>query len=560
MLKRILLLGGLLSLPLAAQPRISELKFLGPPALTALERDSLEAAIQLDPSLASQAGLADDSAAVPSFSPERIQTLTARLHKDLEQLKALDWRKLPLDQQIDFRWIYANAELMLRQLEVEKVYLHRPSAWLEATANNLISLITYSPERLDVQAQVLEGIPAMLSELEAVCTQPTRRDVETAQGVVKGLLVICQASQPAEPRLDRARGAAKVALEAYQQRLQGLHPSQEYQVIGAENYAWRYNRALLLEQTPDQLMATAYSELKRVDERLAALPKNPPRPATPQEEKLARELTQASLLALYDEIEVHHRKSLEKSGVVTLGPKVGPIHARPTPEAMIPLTGDGGSMNPPPPFGKSDVGFWNVEHFKPEWTQKQRLKQVQSALRYLDNGMGPYSAHEGVPGHHLQLSRVRLNRDPVRTLLPDSVMMEGWALYSEEMFWRSGGLGQGPEAEASMLGGYRSRIKRVVYDVMVETGQWNLQQGADFRHQSKGAKIDEDLLRTIQWPTQLVCYFAGKQQILKLKQDCRKKWGPKYSDRRFHDELLAVGSIPLVLVRAKLLGERVPEI
>ena len=111
-----------------------------------------------------------------------------------------------------------------------------------------------------------------------------------------------------------------------------------------------------------------------------------------------------------------------------------------------------------------------------------------------------------------------------------------------------------------MLNGYRARIKRVVYDVMVETGQWNLQQGADFRHQTSPGKIDEDLLRTIQWPTQLVCYFAGKQQILKLKQDCRKAWGPNYSDRRFHDELLAVGSIPLVLVRAKLLNEPVPNL
>jgi len=555
MLKRMLLLSSLLAFPVAAQPRLAELQFSGPPALTALERDVLEAAIQLDPSLASQAGLADDAGGVPSFSPERVQALSSRLHHDLDQLKALDWRSLPLDQQIDFRWIYANAELMLRQLEVEKAYLHRPSAWLESTANNLISLITYSPERLDIQARVLEGIPAMLVELEQVCTQPTQRDVDTAQGVVKGLLVICQTS----PSQDKARAAA-AALQDYQKRLSNLHPSKDYEVIGAENYAWRYQHALLLDQDPEQLMATAYSELKRVDARLAALPKVAAKPATPQELKLAKELTQKSLLALYDQIEVNHRKSLEKSRVVSLGPSVGPIQARPTPEAMIPLTGDGGSMNPPPPFGKSNVGYWNVEHFKPEWTQAQRLQQVQTAVRYRDNGMGPYSAHEGVPGHHLQLSRVRLNRDPVRTLLADSVMMEGWALYSEEMFWQSGGLARNSEAERSVLNGYRARIKRVVYDVMVETGQWNLQQGADFRHQTSPGKIDEDLLRTIQWPTQLVCYFAGKQQILKLKRDCRAAWGPKYSDRRFHDELLAVGSIPLVLVRAKLLGQPVPEL
>lgn len=560
MLKRFLLLGLLTGLPVSAAPRISQLPFIGPPALIAIEKDVLSAAVELDPGLASQAGLPDEAGRVPSFAPAQVARLKARLSYDLEKLRILDWQTLSTDEQIDARWTYANAELILRQIEVERVYLHRPAAWLEATANNLISLLTYSPDRLDIQAQVLEGIPAMLTELEQVCSQPTRRDLDTARGVVEGLLVICRDRDSTDTRLLNARRQAATALEAYQRQLQSLQSDQEYQVIGPENYAWRYDHALLLEQNPQELMATAYSELKRVDQRLSELPAPPPQSATAREEQLARDLTQQSLLALYDEIEVHHRQALEKSGVVSLGTDVGPIHARPTPEAMIPLTGDGGSMNPPPPFGQSNVGYWNVEHFRPDWDEKQRLRQVQSATRYLDNGMGPYSAHEGVPGHHLQLSRVRLNRDPVRTLLPDSVMMEGWALYSEEMFWQTGGLGSGAEAERSMLQSYRSRIKRVVYDVMVETGQWNLQQGADFRHQISPGKIDEDLLRTIQWPTQLVCYFAGKQQILKLRQDCRQAWGSHYSDRRFHDELLAVGSIPLVLVRAKVLGQPVPKL
>ena len=48
-------------------------------------------------------------------------------------------------------------------------------------------------------------------------------------------------------------------------------------------------------------------------------------------------------------------------------------------------------------------------------------------------------------------------------------------------------------------------------------------------------------------------------QILELKDAYRKKLGPEYTDRKFHDALLAEGSLPLALIRAKLLGEPVPE-
>jgi uncharacterized protein (DUF885 family) len=65
--------------------------------------------------------------------------------------------------------------------------------------------------------------------------------------------------------------------------------------------------------------------------------------------------------------------------------------------------------------------------------------------------------------------------------------------------------------------------------------------------------------RTINWPTQLICYFAGKEQILMLKAAVKAKLGSAYSERAFNDELLALGSVPYVFARAKLLGEPVPD-
>jgi uncharacterized protein (DUF885 family) len=56
----------------------------------------------------------------------------------------------------------------------------------------------------------------------------------------------------------------------------------------------------------------------------------------------------------------------------------------------------------------------------------------------------------------------------------------------------------------------------------------------------------------------LICYFTGKRQILSLKAEYKRKLGMAYSDRAFNDAFLAEGSIPVALIRAKLLGEPVP--
>jgi len=218
-------------------------------------------------------------------------------------------------------------------------------------------------------------------------------------------------------------------------------------------------------------------------------------------------------------------------------------------------------MNPPPPFIADDTGWWNVEHFDPKMPLAQRESAIRYSVLYRLNGMGPYAAHEGVPGHHLQLSIARLNPDPVRNLFQDPVQNEGWALYAEQEMWAQGGLGDAVQTHDAVLESWRARIRRVIYDVNMETGAWTLQQAADWSRQTAPGKtpVSPEILRAINWPAQLICYFAGKEQILALKRDVKAKWGAAYSERRFNDELLALGSVPYVFARAKMLGEPVPD-
>ena len=356
--------------------------------------------------------------------------------------------------------------------------------------------------------------------------------------------------------------AAAEQLEAYRTELAALHPADDFRVIGAKAYGWRYQHALLLPWTPAQLLALAHEELAKVDAELAELKPKLAKPAAPTERQiaLAKALTRESLLGLYDTIERANREATVAAGFVTIPPAVGPMVSRETPDALVPLTGDGGSMNPPPTYVASNVGYWNVEHFHAEWPLEARLEKITQAEGFLGNGLGPYSAHEGYPGHHLQLAIARLHPDPIRSILPDSVQNEGWGLYAEEALWQHGGFGPSPEARSAMLRSYRYRIARVVYDVNIETGAWDLQKGADFKDRAEPGKgeVDEDVLRAIQWPAQLIGYFAGKMQLRALREASQKKLGARYDERAFHDAFLAEGSIPIALIRAKMLGEPIP--
>lgn len=541
-----------------AAPRLATLDIPGRPSFVAVARDVIDVRVGLNPDLAASIGLFDDAVRAPSYTPEAVAAADARLARDLRALSRMDWRRWSTDEQIDYRWLWANAEEARRRLTVERLWTHRYGEYLEPVANAFISLTTYAPERVDLRVRLAALLPAMLAEMPAQVTAPTRRDVTTAIGLLDGLdAAVAQLPDgPERTAAAAALTAARAALPADPAALP------EFAVIGADNYAWRLTHALLLPWTTAELQAAAQAELSRVDAELAALHPAPfDGTPTPEASAAAAALGRDEFLKLYDDVVARNLAALRAMDVLTVPADLPPMHCRETPAALLPLTGDGGSMNPPLAFGAGPrVGWWNVNHYRPEWTPEERVELVVDAAHPELSGLGPYAVHEGVPGHHLQLSVMGAQRDPLHSILQDGSAVEGWALYAEQLFWEGGGFGGSERAHANMLRSYRGRIRRVFYDSNVESGVWTLQQAADWKAGTDpgGATPDPDVLRAIHWPTQLITYFAGKAQILALRDEVRAQQGAAYSERAFNDAVLAAGPIPVALIRAKLTGAPVP--
>jgi uncharacterized protein (DUF885 family) len=166
-------------------------------------------------------------------------------------------------------------------------------------------------------------------------------------------------------------------------------------------------------------------------------------------------------------------------------------------------------------------------------------------------------AHEGYPGHHLQLSTAGRIASAVRRYYCTPVFVEGWAFYCEQLMAEEG-FYVDPRSRVLQLKDQLWRACRVVIDVGIHTRGMSLDDAAAMLHEVARIEVPSargEVLRYSRSPTQPLSYAVGKREILKLREDCRRKQGAAFRLRRFHDDLLGFGSIPIGLIRGRMLEE-----
>ncbi|HET6181039.1 MAG TPA: DUF885 domain-containing protein [Candidatus Sulfotelmatobacter sp.] len=164
--------------------------------------------------------------------------------------------------------------------------------------------------------------------------------------------------------------------------------------------------------------------------------------------------------------------------------------------------------------------------------------------------------HEGVPGHHMQLSvQQQLNGLPKFRLhsLGFNAYVEGWALYAEQL-GKEVGFYQDPVSDYGRLSSELFRAVRLVVDTGIHSKGWTRDQVVDFFR--KSGAVDEPTIqsetdRYIAWPAQALSYKLGQLKIRELRERAQKELGPKFDLRTFHDEMLDGGTLPLDLLDAR---------
>lgn len=168
--------------------------------------------------------------------------------------------------------------------------------------------------------------------------------------------------------------------------------------------------------------------------------------------------------------------------------------------------------------------------------------------------------HELIPGHHLQgWMADRFN--PHRQLFYTPFYVEGWALWWEFHLWDLG-FQQTPEDRAGALFWRTHRCARIIFSLNFHLGRWTPQQCIDFlvervghdRHTATG-----EVRRSFNGdysPLYQVGYMMGAIQLRSLYADLVKSG--RMPEKEFHDRILRGGTMPIEMVRARLLGTKLP--
>jgi len=506
-----------------------------------------------------------------SFSPDALSARTVELGGHLREIEAFRLRREIVgdDERLDLELVETELKTLIRQEEL-RIPFRNPGSYLEDATYGLYLLLMrdFAPieERVRAAASRLSAVPTLLEEARRNLSHPAEvpplwasmsKDLTaSAQEFFGEMVSWVRAGAPGLlPEFERASQRAREAVDEYESFLaEKIRPDARGSfAVGKEMFEFLLRIPHGLPYTCADIEAFGRSEVEQTLRQLeeAAATGGKGRHWEEVVESCRAEVPPADRLVFHYQQEIARaRRFLKERDLVgfppgeTLRVVETPVFERKT----TPFA----AYIPPAPFEEKQEGYFWVTPPDSSLPAEERARQLQG---HLLPSIPITSVHEGYPGHHLQISRANRVASKPRRQIWTPVMVEGWALYCEEMMGEQG-FYPDPRTHILQLKDHLWRSCRVVIDVGLHTGTMSYEEAVQMlvkiprleRHNAVG-----EVKRYSKTPTQPLSYAVGKREILSLRAELRKAEGPSFSLRRFHDRLLQYGSIPIGLIRERLL-------
>ncbi|HEX5154341.1 MAG TPA: DUF885 domain-containing protein [Parafilimonas sp.] len=205
-----------------------------------------------------------------------------------------------------------------------------------------------------------------------------------------------------------------------------------------------------------------------------------------------------------------------------------------------------------PPYQKSGITYYNIMDLS-----KMPVADAESELReYNTYSLQFLSMHEAMPGHCMQGVYNNKSGSIIKSVFQNGPMVEGWAVYCEQMMMENGWGNNSPELWLVL---YKWRL-RECSNVLIDYGIQCLNYSeSDVNKLLKNetfqedAQIKEKYHRATVSQVQLCSYFTGLVDILSLREAYKNKTGSNYSLKDFHEKFLSYGSAPVKYIREVML-------
>ncbi len=312
---------------------------------------------------------------------------------------------------------------------------------------------------------------------------------------------------------------------------------------GDAYYAYRVRQSTTENKTPEEIHQIGLDEVKRDEAEMTAIVK-----------KLGFNDIKSFSAALKTNPKMHPTSkdallSAYKGYIAQMQPKLPQLFGT-LPKAQLEVV-------PVPEYIEKDQA---AAYYNPGSADGKRPGRVYiNTYNFADRSLPSVEAvsyHEGIPGHHLQISIAQ-----ELTGLPEfrkqeyfTAYTEGWGLYSERL-GKDVGFYQDPYSDYGRLEADIWRAIRLVVDTGVHSKHWTRQQMVDFFHDHSSideTNIQAEVDRYIAWPGQALGYKMGQLKLLELRQKAQTALGPKFDLKGFHDVVLDSGALPMDLLEKQV--------
>jgi uncharacterized protein (DUF885 family) len=551
-----LLAYGFATAPVSAKPSLEQ---LGDQILNSLQ--------SFYPVHATSMGIHEYDHLLTDYSSGSVKAMVKKLSDFQKAIYPYRGAELAVEDRIKYQLLKSNLDMALLDLNKIKWQNRSPQLYVDEAVNGLYFLM------LNNYAPLSERLPSIIGRMKEVpkLFETARKNIKDAPEVyIEAAIESLEAGsgfyQQAAGTLmrefpDRADEILKVSTQAreamndFSAYLAGMTRTEAHGfAIGANNFDYMLSNGLLLPYNADSLLKLGEALLAQAqtDYREYAAYMETNRQNGADSVFVPSTFTRRDILDYYQWETDQVRIFCEMKNLISVPKTIAPVQVVETPAFLRPMIG-GIAYEPAGPFDRVQTAVFYVRPIPEDLSAEQLAARYRFVHR---RGFRGSVVHEAYPGHHLQLQIAALNTDPVRKWQQNILLIEGWALYCEEMTYHAGLYGKEDPAQwLSILGGIRFRAARIVADVKLHTGQFTYDECVNWMISALDARTDSDkdyirteVRRYTISPTVQLSYLIGKMEIEKLREKMLARDGDRFLESDFNDQLLTQGAIPPSLI------------
>ena len=535
------------------------------------------------PTSGTQAGYHQYDTKLEDFSRISINAEIAALHGFEKRVEAIPTGPLDQTRRGDRELVLSNIRSTLLTLEVICPWEKNPDSYSGAISNAAFTLMErkFSPPEDRLRSLIAREklMPKTLKDARENLKNPPHIYTEIALEQLPGIVSFFQHDVPLafadvkdaslNSEFASVNAAVIAALNDYQTWLKTdlLPRSRGDFRFGADTFRKKLAYDEMVDIPLDKLLAIGYADLRKNQasfNRIAKELEPNKDPRAVLDELGQNHPAPDRLLQSFRDTFTGLIGFIHSHNIATIPSDVQPILEETPPFMRATTTA---SMDTPGPFEThATEAYFNVTLPDASMTPAE----IEGYMHGFNVGTVISTAvHEAYPGHYVQFLWTPKASTRVRKLLGASSNAEGWAHYCEQMMLDEGygqpGTGAKTERDAKFLrlGQLQDallRNARFVVGIEMHTGKMSFDEAVAFFEKEGYQSHESGLIETKRGTADAtyLYYTLGKLEILKLREDLRKKQGSAFSLEKFHDAFLGQGYPPVKIVRQALLGDDSP--